>query len=260
MSYIIKDRLLYPTDNHTDFEYYALKNITGTKRTHLPVTWTAFYKLASYGKDKDKIAELQRYLDGLKGKFFTICQWDDGILNDISHLDIKVFSMGNNTGYPLPLICTPHPFRFTGNRNIFCSFIGNNTHPIREKLLNLNNGWYITEKKHKIPDYCKILSRSVFGLCPRGYGVTSFRIMECLQYGCIPVYISDDFMFPHYFDFDVYGVTIHESELCDLEKILKSFTPEEIKRKQNMCNFVYRSYYTYDANVKIIVDKLKEMD
>jgi len=36
------------------------------------------------------------------------------------------------------------------------------------------------------------LGRSVFALCPRGYGRTSFRLYEAMDLGCIPVYICID--------------------------------------------------------------------
>ena len=251
---IIRDKLMYPTDNTMDFEYYCLRNIHGTERRPIPVTWTAYYKLAKYGKDKGMIQELQDYLHTLHGKFFTVVQWDDGLLNDISHLDCQVFGMGKDIGYPLPLICTPHPYRYNQKKDIFCSFVGKNTHPIREKILKINNGWYITEKKHSIPAYCNVIAKSVFGLCPRGYGITSFRIMECLQYGTIPVYVSDRFLIPHNADFNEYGVLVDERDLGRIEDILKSFSQYEIMEKQYKAKEAYKKYYTYEANKKIIID------
>jgi len=262
MGMIIRDKLLYPTDNVMDFEYYCQKNIHGTERKQLPVTWTAYYKLAKYGKDKGMIQELQDYLNTLHGKFFTVVQWDDGLLNDISHLDCLVFGMGKDIGYPLPLICTPHPYRFNMPKDIYCSFIGKNTHPIRQQIFSRTYGksWYITDAKHKIPEFCKITARSLFGLCPRGYGITSFRIMECLQYGTIPVYISDKFQIPHNIDFNEYGVLIKDTEVNRIGEILTSFSTEEIRKKQINCKRVYQEYYTYEANAKIIREYLKNND
>lgn len=254
---IIKDRFAYPSDNIVDFEYYSIMNIRNEERKPLPVTWTAYYKLAKYGKDERKIKELQNYLNGLTGKYFTVVQWDDGLLNDISHLDCIVFGMGKNIGYPLPLICTPHKFRFSGSRNIKYSFVGKNTHPIRSELLKLGGG-YITENKHKMHDYCRVLASSVFGLCPRGYGITSFRIMECMQYGAIPVYISDVFQFPHNVDFNDYGVVIKENEIQHIPDILNSMSRDEIQHKQNKVREYYRGYYTYEANKRIIVDYIRK--
>jgi len=42
-----------------------------------------------------------------------------------------------------------------------------------------------------VQNYAETLCRSVFALCPRGYGRTSFRMYEAMQLGAIPVYIYD---------------------------------------------------------------------
>jgi hypothetical protein len=40
------------------------------------------------------------------------------------------------------------------------------------------------------------MADSVFALCPRGYGPTSFRLYEAMQMGCVPVYITDQAWLP----------------------------------------------------------------
>ena len=45
--------------------------------------------------------------------------------------------------------------------------------------------------------FVELMSRSVFALCPRGYGRTSYRMYEALQLGCIPVYIHDEPWLPY---------------------------------------------------------------
>ena len=45
--------------------------------------------------------------------------------------------------------------------------------------------------------FVELMSRSVFALCPRGYGRTSYRMYEALQLGCIPVYIHDESWLPY---------------------------------------------------------------
>jgi hypothetical protein len=52
-------------------------------------------------------------------------------------------------------------------------------------------------KKLPLKEYCNVLARSVFALCPRGYGKSSFRIAEAIHYGAVPVYVSDEFVFPY---------------------------------------------------------------
>ena len=252
MNFILRDRYPYPVDNQIDFEYFVIRNIGKTKIPVLPVTWTNYYKVAKYGKDASKMQLLQDYVNKLSGKYFTVVQWDDGLMTEISHLDCQIFSMGKNIGYPLPLISTPHTYRYNLEKDIFCSFVGNNTHSIRKQIFELKTDYYITDKKHHLKDYCKVLARSIFGLCPRGYGQTSFRIMECLQYGAIPVYVSDGFILPHNVDFNTYGVVINSDQVFNIPKILSKFTKEEIEQKREIGKEVYKKYYTYNSNLEII--------
>lgn len=249
-----KHPIIYPGDNDPDFERWYYMNYSGVEgRTYLPIFWTAFYCKNGYGKQPGPIAGLQKFIDDLdrSKKYFTIVQYDDGILNDLSGLDIKVFSMsGQPMDYCLPLLCQPHkPIDPMPNRDIFCSFIGRNTHPIRSEILKIKQpGWMITDKVMKMGEFCNTLARSVFTLCPRGYGCSSFRIMECMQYGSIPVYISDKFAEPHGIPFDTYGVKIKPTQIRDLPEILSNVN---ILEKQDAVK-AFWPLFTYKGNKDII--------
>jgi FkbM family methyltransferase len=250
----------YPDDNHTIFEeWFFQQAIPKTERVYLPVFWTSYYVNHSYGKDKVAIKRLQDYINSLdrSKKYYTICQYDDGVLNDLSGLDIKIFGMSGEYDYPLPLLCQPHRFTFRQSRNLFANFIGRNTHPIRKPLFDLKGrGYLISDKRHSLQAFCDILSRSTFTLCPRGYGATSFRIQEAIQYGSIPVYISDEFIFPHNLMFENYGVVIKEEEVGKIDEILRSIPPAEIQRKQAILPAMFKNYFTYEANRKIILENI----
>ena len=256
------DRTPYPEDNTPAFEEWFCENYSGYgSRIYLPVMWTSYYKNHDYGNDKYSVNLLQEFLDRLDRdkKYFTIVQYDDGIINDISKLDIQVFSMsGYENSYPLPLICQPHSLKFQNERDIFCSFVGRDTHPIRRKMIGeaVKSGHYVKTSNHTLKDYCSILSRSTFTLCPRGYGMSSFRIMEAIQYGSIPVYISDKFVLPHGFKFD-YGVVIHERQLDELGKILNSIPQEAIANKQSVLKDVFFDLFSFEANRKHVMMNIK---
>ena len=256
------DRTPYPEDNTPAFEEWFCENYSGYgSRIYLPVMWTSYYKNHDYGNDKYSVNLLQEFLDRLDRdkKYFTIVQYDDGIINDISKLDIQVFSMsGYENSYPLPLICQPHSLKFQNERDIFCSFVGRDTHPIRTKMIGeaVKSGHYVKTSNHTLKDYCSILSRSTFTLCPRGYGMSSFRIMEAIQYGSIPVYISDKFVLPHGFKFD-YGVVIHERQLDELGKILNSIPQEAIANKQSVLKDVFFDLFSFEANRKHVMMNIK---
>lgn len=249
-----KHPIKYPGDNHVEFERWFFDNFRPTKnlgRVYLPILWTNYYCANGYGKD---ITSLQRYLKTLPpGKYFTICQYDDGILNDLSGHDIRVYSMsGRPMDYPLPLICMPHNVTPAKDKLMQVNFIGRNTHPIRQQILNLRKerGWYISQTSHTMRRFCEVLSQSVFTLCPRGYGPTSFRIMEALQMGSIPVYISDRFIIPHAIPFEEYGVLIRPDQISDMPSILRDIDPDTKKKD------VFNKYFSYIANQSIIFDDL----
>lgn len=199
----------YPEDNTHEFERWFRDNTSAQElaskdRTYLPIFWTGYWCNNGYGTKERGRNIIQRFMNNLprSKKYFTICQYDDGCMVDFKDLDIKIFGMsGGRIDYPIPLLCMPHKFEFPGvQKDIFCSFVGSDTHPIRKEIikqLSGKPGYYVTLKKHNLKDYCNILARSVFTLCPRGYGKSSFRIAEAIHYGAIPIYVSDEFIHPY---------------------------------------------------------------
>jgi len=225
---------MYPADNCLEFEfwYYTMANSDPEredKRVYLPVMWTAYY--VRNGIDKKFIDNtfaynaLQQWLNGLPTdtQYYTIVQHDDGIVHNLSHLDIKVFSTGGGKyDHAIPLLSWPHEWQFpTAKKTILASFVGQITHPVRQEIVNRyglrNDKLMLSTKKMPLKEYCQILAISKYVLCPRGYGPTSFRIQEAVQYGAIPVYISDIFIEPYGTPFENYGVKISDVMLDSID-------------------------------------------
>lgn len=243
-----KHPLVYPPGNLMEFERWFFNHFMPRKsfgRTYLPIYWTNYYCANGYGQNKDSLQKLQTFLNTLpKEQYFTIVQYDDGIINDLSNLDIRVYSMsGRPMDYPLPLICQPHG-KVHSKKNLFFNYVGRDTHPIRKEVMKLKGG-FVSEKPLKMPQFCDVLASSVFTLCPRGYGPTSFRIMEALEQDSIPVYISDKFIIPHAIPFTDYGVLIRPEQIPDIPKILADVDP---KSKTNP----FQTHFTYEAVQRLI--------
>jgi hypothetical protein len=234
----------YPPNNKYIFEdwFYKNANHNTVTRHYLPVMWTPYHVNNDYGNNPIKRKLLQDFIDDLPRdwSYYTIVQYDDGCLVDFKDLDILIFNMSTE-GFPIPLTCMDHPYTFDVKRDSLYSYVGSNTHPIRRELKQF------TTKRIDIKDYCELHARSTFSLCPRGYGANSFRIKEALQYGAIPVYISDKFIEPFFVDFDEYGVKINLEQVPMLEQILKSFTPEDIERKRERGKEVFKEFYQYEG-------------
>lgn len=274
----IRTNHTYPPNNNKIFEeffydYYFNNNII-TEREYIPILWTNLYISRNYGNSN--MEDIQSYLNSLDKtkKYFTILQYDDGILQNLYDLDILVFCSGGggqkivpekNIGYPIPLICQPRPnIDKNKNRDIFCSFIGSNTHPLRsnmnEKLKN-TKGFEIVLSKLNYENFIDKMERSVFSLCPRGYGATSFRICESLQQGSIPVYIYDKDWSPWIdeFDFNEIGIKIHESQIDKIPEILNSMTDSQIKKLRLNGEKIYNEYFDYENCAKKIIEKINKL-
>lgn len=229
----------YPPSNHFEYERWFYSRYEGclTDRVYIGVLWCGFQVNHNYGKDERSMMALQSFVDTLppEKRYFTISQFDDGVGVDWKGKDVLVFDMSKRgeNHYPLPLIGEQHPYKFDVKKKYFANFIGNLTHPIREHARSLEGkeGFYISFKQHGIMDYCRIIAQSTFTLCYRGYGLNSFRIAEALQYGSIPVYISDEFIEAHNIQIDTYGVKVHESQLPELEHILADVLLEQVLGK-----------------------------
>jgi len=220
----------YPPDNKEEFERWFFENIKPEElfekeRTYLPIFWTAYWCNNGYGRKTGANKRLQHFVNLLprNKKYFTICQYDDGCMVDFKDLDIKIFGMsGGRIDYPIPLLCQPHKYEFPGiKKDIFCSFVGADTHPIRRELVKQFEGQkdcLVTFKKTSLEEYCKIMSRSVFALCPRGYGASSFRIQEAISYDAVPVYVTkENVVLPYNIDFYSYGSIVPS---CDIDKLI----------------------------------------
>jgi hypothetical protein len=211
---------------------------------------------------------VQRFIDELdrSKKYYTIVQYDDGILNNIDHLDIKVCAMaGPRIDFSLPLLCTPQRFNFNPReaKKIYkASFIGNYTHSMRATMMQQlegKDGYYVTTRHHNLIDYCKVIAQSRFVLCPRGYGQSSFRIQEAIDFGAIPIYISDEFVFPYNMPTFPFGVTIpmqtdHEINIDEAINYVESTGQDKIIR---LCIDNNRKLFTYSGCKQEILTYLK---
>ena len=255
----------YPQGNEGFEPWFAATNppeING--RTYLGVMWTAYYKNHNYGNDSAAILRLQRWLELLPRdrKYFTIIQYDNGPLNDLSFLDIKLFCMsGGPEGFiPIPLVCSPHPYQFPEvKKDILCSFVGRMTDNARTHLVKWGNGrkdCYITSAPHPLEAYCKILARSKFVISMRGFGTSAFRICEALQYGAMPFIFSPfgDKIFEHLLPVSIYSYV--SIEAGDFEEAENYFRKYEFEPGETMS--MYRTYYTFEGLRAYIIQKLME--
>lgn len=260
---------VYPPNNEVIFEEWFSANYKGcdTDRELLPVWFTSFYVNNNYGNDLAARKELQSYLYSLdtNKKFFSIIQYDDSILEDVSYLDLLQFNMSKTNGVMIPLLCQPHPYKFDSPKKYIASFVGSRTHPVRNELEKFKNkeGWYISFEPHSIEDYCRILHESWFSICPRGYGLNSFRILESLQYKAIPIYLSDEFVIPFNSDFSPktfpgWWMLVSSHLVDNIPHEINKLSNENIALLQDAGKEAYEKYYTYEGCMNEIIKILEK--
>lgn len=253
-------RVAYPEGNKPIFEEWFSENYKGcdTDRELLPIFPTSFHVNNGYGSSTQ---ELQDYCDKLNisKKYFGICQYDDGFMIDWKGKNVLEFNMSKKIGVQIPLLCRPHPFKFKEGKKWFANFIGLKTHQIRDKanLLKQYSDYYISFDFHDIFNYCNVINESIFTLCYRGYGANSFRIAEAVQYGSIPVYISDEHIIPNWMNFEDFGVIVKSEDADNVYNILQSIPLDEIIRKQDNLSRSYEKFYTYESNFIHIINYLE---
>ena len=131
------------------FDWFTKNNIE-SERLYIPVFWTTCYIENKTNGLQDILSKLNPNL-----KYFTVAQHDDAIQEILPPDTISFNAGGNGGGIPIPLICSPIPEIYKKNveRDIFCSFVGSITHPIRVMMCNslIFDQKYVVKAKNHTP-------------------------------------------------------------------------------------------------------------
>lgn len=238
------------------FEWF-MENGSGIGRYYIPVFWTTCYN----DSKTLGLQDLLRRLDPAK-EYFTISQHDDAIRESLPPNTICFNAGGNGGGTPIPLVCSPirEEMKMPGlERDIFCSFVGSNTHPIRAFLYNSLSanpkyffkigGWSPTVSDEDLRNFIEVTSRSKFALCPRGYGKSSFRLYEVMQLGAIPVFAYDQKWLPFEdeIEWQDFCVLIPLEKLNSVDEILSSISEEKIAEMQSKLQKIWSDNFTMES-------------
>ena len=171
--------------------------------------------------------------------------------------------------------------KYSKEKNKLVSFKGHprkGYNPIRDRLfeMNDNNELMVKEFSNNPNDfefkigktmeilpsddeysYLNLLFKSRFSLLPRGNGwALSYRHIEAMNVGSIPVIISDNYALPfsELIDWDSCSIRVKENELDNLLQIIKSNLDREDDLRKNVKD-VYNKYFS--STDKIITTALK---
>lgn len=247
------------------YNYFTSKNIK-VNRILIPVSWTTCYI--------EKLTDgLQEALNGLNPNlsYFTVSQHDDAIKEKLPPDTISFCAGGNKGGIPIPLVCNKIPMedikRNSSNvRDLLCSFYGSNTHFLRQQLIKeFNNkpdthvfihNWSSRVTQDDYDKYLFYSLRSRFLLCPRGYGLNSFRLYESFQLGCVPVVISDKDFLPwkSHIDWDSFAVVASSTK--NLYEILVNISDSDYVNMLKKGQIVYNKYFSLNGICEQIIEFL----
>lgn len=95
-------------------------------------------------------------------------------------------------------------------------------------------------------DYVELMRGSKFCLVPRGRRLGSFRYLEALSFGCIPVILSDGWVkpFDEVVDWSRAALQFNESQLLIVGDSLRDFTEAEVDAMRLNGLSIYRQYFS----------------
>ncbi len=120
------------------------------------------------------------------------------------------------------------------------------------------NEEYQTRVRLQKERYKEIVARSKFVLCPRGWGVSSFRLFETLAAGRVPVIVSDEWVAPRGPDWDACSVRIQESDVLNLARILEAREAQWPVMAQNAAD-TFRAWFAADVLFHRMMDDCQDL-
>jgi hypothetical protein len=193
---------------------------------------------------------------------------DDIFVADVSLAGFERLLNPRTVSMPaLPVIAGPGT---VGPKSVLASFRGIASHPCREKLCALHDGaafrCEIADRTKyvgrvdavagaKDDSYADLMAASVFAFVPRGDALFSYRFLEAMSYGCIPVILSDNWVPPFDRTIAWNDIALHvpENGAPVLPQLLRAFEPQRIAAIQQA---VVETYRTCFRNLDAIVETM----
>ncbi|AZB71357.1 exostosin domain-containing protein [Synechococcus elongatus] len=173
------------------------------------------------------------------------------------------YRAGIDISFPaMPLLdrqCYP-----TRERSTLLSFRGANSHSVREQLqllhqppeieveliqqsywgaLNYADAPQGLSAEQQI--YTELMARSRFSAAPRGHDVFSYRLLEVMAAGAVPVVLADDWVLPfsELLDWSKFSLQVAEEQCLELPQKLQVISTEQWQAMQQRSQQVYQQYF-----------------
>jgi hypothetical protein len=160
------------------------------------------------------------------------------------------------------------------SRDILASFQGVASHPIRHALASIADGKKIIVNlvdggnyagkvnalmKTRDGQYEELLGNSVFAFVPRGDANFSYRLLEVMSFGCIPVILSDGWVLPfdRLLQWNTFSMRFSSDAIPMIPRILGSLGDKEISSRFKEVQRIYEAHFKdLDCIVGTLFDEL----
>ena len=170
---------------------------------------------------------------------------------------------------PIPYLFVPADSLFHGtnfsirHRSLTCTYRGTNTHRCRNVLSKLQiPGCSLIDSSlsNSIPklEFLAELDKSVHALCPRGHGLTSFRLYEGMARGCLPVIIADGWVPPKGISWQSFCTFVHEKDTQEFADRL-DYNVEEIYQRQRSLVTAYNTHLTPNVRMNYFLNQISDI-
>jgi len=192
--------------------------------------------------------------------YITVDQLDDGFPGDNDlfrqiqdEYNIVIMSAGGYGHVTVPLLKQPEelvPKIPVENRKHFISYVGSETnapYDLRRNVISLIG----RDHYYKGEGWRSVMQDSKFSLTPRGYGRTSYHVMEILQMGLIPIHVYSDGDIPWlpYSDTILLDLSF-STDLENLPKLIKELEDmpdSQIEQMEQRIEKLIPEYFTFEG-------------
>ena len=193
--------------------------------------------------------------------YITVNQNADGFVGRCTEfLDLQskhhvtVLSAGGYGHVPIPLLKqpeTPQTKKPVNERKHLVSYVGSNKNApknMRKKMIAQDNHYY-----YRGQNWRDVMTESKFSLCPRGFGRTSYHVMEALQMGLIPIQVYQDQPWLPYGDImQNISYSVTNEDLPGLIEQLSKMPDSEIAEIEDRIENMREDYFSFEGTLKQI--------
>jgi len=162
----------------------------------------------------------------------------------------------------LPIQTADQDYTSEGRRKYLASFQGVLSHPVRAALGQFHDGEkfnirIIEKARHSTlkldatigradEEYRQIMANADFAFIPRGDALFSYRLLEAMSFGSIPIILADNWVLPFHRQIDWSACTLRprEDEIGTCIELLKSLSDAEVLQRKRKVLEVYQKYFS----------------